>query len=211
MTDLQRQIKEFQQQMKAPCDPDLMGEWDSEIASPFIPRIANAIIATNSDMPRLDLYDGSSDPLEFLRTYRCAMVIRNASNAMMCKAFSAYLKKDASNWYNRLKPNFIESFHELGKEFFAYFINSRPQKKPPDALLALRQGKDETLRKFIGRFRVELMVCAALRHAIRDRDMKVALSVNPPRDLQELMATADRYIINEEGVGNHPRNQKMKR
>ncbi|XP_077232304.1 uncharacterized protein LOC143868512 [Tasmannia lanceolata] len=207
MADLQRQIRELQQQMKAPCDPDLLAKWDSEIASLFTSRIANVIVATNLDMPQLDLYDGSSDPLEFLRTYRRAMIIRNASNATMCKAFSAYLKKDASNWFNRLRPNSIESFHELGKEFVAYFINSRPRKKPADALLALRQGKDETLRKFIGRFRVELhqinepdfdMVRAALRHAIRDRDMKVASNVNPPRDLQELMATADRYINNEE-------------
>ncbi|XP_077232175.1 uncharacterized protein LOC143867173 [Tasmannia lanceolata] len=135
------------------------------------------------------------------------MVIRNASDVTMCKAFSAYLKKDASNWYGRLRLNSIESFHELGKEFVAYFFNSRLRKKPADALLTLRQGKDETLLKFINRFRVELhqinepnfdMVRAALRHAIRDRDMKVALNVNPPRDLQELMATADRYINNEE-------------
>ncbi|XP_077251553.1 uncharacterized protein LOC143890754 [Tasmannia lanceolata] len=135
------------------------------------------------------------------------MVIRNASDVTMCKAFSAYLKKDANNWFSRLGPHSIESFHELGKEFVAYFINNRPRKKPTDALLALRQRKDEMLRKFIGRFRVELrqinepnfeMVRAALRHAIRDRDMKVALNVNPPRDLRELMATADRYINNEE-------------
>ncbi|XP_077222181.1 uncharacterized protein LOC143856024 [Tasmannia lanceolata] len=135
------------------------------------------------------------------------MVIRNASDATMCKAFSAYLKKDASNWFIQLRPNSIESFHELGKEFVAYFINSRPRRKPAGALLTLRQGKDETLRKFISRFRVELhqinepnfdMVRAALCHAIRDRDMKVALNVNPLRDLQELMATADRYINNEE-------------
>ncbi|XP_077230946.1 uncharacterized protein LOC143864012 [Tasmannia lanceolata] len=135
------------------------------------------------------------------------MVIRNASDATMCKAFSAYLKKDASNWFSRLRPNSIESFHELGKEFVAYFINSRPRRKPADALLALQQGKEETLRKFISRFRVELhqinepnfdMVRAALRHAIRDRDMKVALNVNPPRDLRELMATMNIYINNEE-------------
>ncbi|XP_077221692.1 uncharacterized protein LOC143855457 [Tasmannia lanceolata] len=136
-------------------------------------------------MPRLDLYDGSSDPLEFLRTYRRTMVIRNAFDATMCKAFSAYLKKNASNWFSRLLPNSIESFHELGKEFVAYFINSRSRKKSTGALLALRQGKDETLQKFIGWFRVELhqinepnfeMVRAALYHAIRDRDMKVALN-----------------------------------
>ncbi|XP_077232522.1 uncharacterized protein LOC143869848 [Tasmannia lanceolata] len=201
MDELQRQIRELQQQMKTPCDPDLLAEWDSEIASPFTLRVADAVVTTNSDMPRLDLYDGSSDPLEFPLIYSCAMVIRNASDATMCKASSAYLKKDASNWFSRLRPNSIESFHELGKEFVAYFINSRPRKKPADALLALRQEKDETLRRFIGRFRMELhqisepnfdMVRAALRHAIRNRDMKVALNVNPPRDIQDLMATTDR-------------------
>ncbi|XP_077223451.1 uncharacterized protein LOC143857064 [Tasmannia lanceolata] len=209
MADLQRQIRELQQQMKVPCDPNLLAEWDSEIASPFIPRIANVIVATNSDKPRLNLYDGSSDPLEFLRTYRHAMVIRNTSDATMCKAFSAYLKKYANNWYNRLRPNSIESFHELGKEFVAYFVNSQPEKKPADTLLTLKQGRDKTLRRFIGRFNTELhqinepnfdMVRAALRHVIRDRDMKVALNVNSPRDLQELMATADWYINNKESL-----------
>ncbi|XP_077225217.1 uncharacterized protein LOC143858449 [Tasmannia lanceolata] len=88
-----------------------------------------------------------------------------------------------------------------------YFANSRPQKKPADALLALRQGKDESLRSFIGRFRAELsqikdpnheMVRAAMKSAVHDRDLKVALNIDPPRDLQELIEVPDKYVNNEE-------------
>ncbi|XP_077232208.1 uncharacterized protein LOC143867479 [Tasmannia lanceolata] len=116
-------------------------------------------------------------------------------------------ERGANSWYRRLKPNSISSFRELGREFITYFANSRPQEKAVDALLALRQGKEETLRSFIGRFRAELsqikypnheMVRAAMKSAIHDRDLKVALNIDPPRDLQELMAVADKYVNNEE-------------
>ncbi|XP_077232525.1 uncharacterized protein LOC143869850 [Tasmannia lanceolata] len=135
------------------------------------------------------------------------MEFKGANDTVMCRSFLSYLKRGANSWYGRLKPNSISSFRELGREFVTYFANSRLQKKHADALLALRQGKEETLRSFIGRFRAELsqikdanheMVRAAMKSAVHDRDLKVALNINPPRDLQELMAVADTYVNNEE-------------
>ncbi|XP_077234205.1 uncharacterized protein LOC143876382 [Tasmannia lanceolata] len=114
------------------------------------------------------------------------MEFKGANDAIMCLAFSSYLKRGANRWYGRLKPNSISSFRELSQEFVTYFANSQPQRKPADALLALRQGNDETLRSFVGRFRAELsqikdpnheMVRAAMKSAIHDRDFKVALNI----------------------------------
>ncbi|XP_077246054.1 uncharacterized protein LOC143885898 [Tasmannia lanceolata] len=42
------------------------------------------------------------------------------------------------------------------------------------------------------------MVRAAMKSVVHDRDLKVALNIDPPRDLQELMAVADKYVNNEE-------------
>ncbi|XP_077249137.1 uncharacterized protein LOC143888577 [Tasmannia lanceolata] len=135
------------------------------------------------------------------------MDFKGVNDTIMCHAFSSYLKRGANSWYDCLKPNSISSLRELGRDFVTYFANSRPQKKPADALLALRQGKEETLRSFIGRFRAELsqikdpnheIVRAAMKSTIHDRDFMVALNIDPPRDLQELMAVTDKYVNNEE-------------
>ncbi|XP_077223440.1 uncharacterized protein LOC143857052 [Tasmannia lanceolata] len=135
------------------------------------------------------------------------MEFKGANDTVMCRTFSSYLKRGANSWYDCLKPNSISSFRELGREVVTYFANSRTHKKPADALLTLRQGKDESLRSFIGWLRAELsqikdpnheMVRAAMKSVIHDRDLKVALNIDPPRDLQELMAVADIYINNEE-------------
>ncbi|XP_077214533.1 uncharacterized protein LOC143849414 [Tasmannia lanceolata] len=197
----------MQRHIKKPYEPDLLTECENEVQSRFVEVIAHAQLIPNFDLPRLDFYDGTSDPLEYLQAYRRAMEFKGANDTVTCRAFSSYLKRRANSWYGRLKPSSISSFRELGREFVTYFANSRPQKKPVDALLALRQGKDESLRSFIGRFRAELsqikdpnheMVRAAMKSAVHDRDLKLALSIDSPRDLQELMAVADKYVNNED-------------
>ncbi|XP_077223339.1 uncharacterized protein LOC143856944 [Tasmannia lanceolata] len=197
----------MQHHIKKPYEPDLLTEWDNEIQSPFVEAIAQAQLIPNFDLPRLDHYDGTTDPLEYLQSYKRAMEVKGANDITICRAFSSYLKRGANSWYGRLKPNSISSFQELGREFVTYFANSRPQKKPADELLALRHGKKKTLRSFIGWFRVELsqikdlnqeMVRATMKSAVHDRDLKVALNIGPPRDPQELMAVADKYVNNEE-------------
>ncbi|XP_077210575.1 uncharacterized protein LOC143846052 [Tasmannia lanceolata] len=161
----------------------------------------------NFDLPRLDLYDGTMDQLEYLQAYKRAMEFKGTNDTIMCRAFSSYLKRVANSWYGHLKPKSISSFRELGREFVTYFANSRAQKKHADALLALQQGKEETLRSLIGRFRAELsqikdpnheMVRATMKSAVHYRNLKIALNIDPPRDFQELMAVADKYVNNEE-------------
>ncbi|XP_077232280.1 uncharacterized protein LOC143868152 [Tasmannia lanceolata] len=197
----------MQRHVKKPYETDLLAEWENEIQSPFVEVIARAQLIPNFDLPRLDLYDGTTDPLEYLQSYKRAIEFKGANDITMCHAFSSYLKRGANSWYSRLKPNSISSFRELGREFVTHFVNCRPQKKLADALLALRQGKEETLRSFICRFRTELsqikdpkheMVRGAMKSAVHHRDLKVALSIDPPLDLQELMAVADKYVNNEE-------------
>ncbi|XP_077212778.1 uncharacterized protein LOC143847866 [Tasmannia lanceolata] len=197
----------MQHHVKKPYEPDLLTEWENEIQSSFVEAIAQAQLIPNFDLSRLDLYDGTTDPLEYLQSYKRAMEFKGANDITKCGAFSSYLKRGANSWYGRLKSNSISSFRELGREFVTYFANSRPQKKPADSLFTLRQGKEETLRSFIGRFRAELsqikdpnheMVRAAMRSAVHDRDLKVALNIDPSLDLQELMAVADKYVNNEE-------------
>ncbi|XP_077249149.1 uncharacterized protein LOC143888590 [Tasmannia lanceolata] len=84
------------------------------------------------------------------------MTLRGASDGFMCKAFASLLRKTASEWYLRLEPDSIGSFHEFERKFMTQFANNRLRHDPVDALLALRHGKSETLRYFMLRFNAEL-------------------------------------------------------
>ncbi|XP_077242550.1 uncharacterized protein LOC143883070 [Tasmannia lanceolata] len=182
---------------------DIMDEWERETMSPFTSEIMKAPVETGIDLSRLGSYDGSTDLLEFLQTFRRVMALRGASDRFMCKAFSSLLRKTANDWYLRLEPDSIGSFHEFGRKFTARFANNRLHHDPADALLALRQGKNETLRDFMLKFNAELsqltnidvqIAVAALKHTTIDQNLKVHLTLKPLRDLQELESKTNKLI-----------------
>ncbi|XP_077216015.1 uncharacterized protein LOC143850674 [Tasmannia lanceolata] len=131
------------------------------------------------------------------------MTLRNTSDRFMCKAFASLLRKSASDWYLRLEPDSIGSFREFGRKFTTRFANNRFRHDPADALLALRQGRNETLRDFMVRFNAELsqlikidiqIAVAALKHTTTDQNLKVYLTLKPPKDLQELGSKTSKII-----------------
>ncbi|RWW23816.1 hypothetical protein GW17_00011918 [Ensete ventricosum] len=52
--------------------------------SPFTPEIQDKLILTNFRLPSLETYDGSSDPLEHVMTFRAHMALYDTSDALMC-------------------------------------------------------------------------------------------------------------------------------
>ena len=52
-------------------------------------------------------YDGSIDLLDYLEGYKTLMILQDASNALLCLAFPATLKKTVQTWYSELQ---LESF-----------------------------------------------------------------------------------------------------
>ncbi|XP_077237291.1 uncharacterized protein LOC143878962 [Tasmannia lanceolata] len=159
------------------------------------------------DLTRFGCYDGTIDPLEFLQTFKRIMSLHDASDGFMCKAFASLLRTGASDWYLRLESGSIGSFHEFGRKFLTRFGNNCFHHDPADALLALRQGRNETLRDFMVRFNAELcqhtkidiqIVVAALKHTTTDQNLKVHLTLRPPRDLQEVESKTNKLIRAEE-------------
>ncbi|XP_077232062.1 uncharacterized protein LOC143865957 [Tasmannia lanceolata] len=125
----------------------------------------------------------------------------------MCRAFVSLLRKIANDWYLRLEPDSIASFHEFGRKFTLRFANNRLRHDPADALLALRQGRNVTLRDFMLKFNAELaqlsnidiqIAVAVLKHTNIDPNLKLHLTLKPPRDLQELESKTNKFIRAEE-------------
>ncbi|XP_077232443.1 uncharacterized protein LOC143869771 [Tasmannia lanceolata] len=159
------------------------------------------------DLSRFSSYDETTDPLEFLQTFRRVMALRGASDGFMCKAFASLLRKTANDCYLRLEPNSIRSFHEFERKVMARLANNHLRHDPADALLALRQKKNETLRDFMLKFNAELsqltnidvqIAVATLKHTTIYQNLKVHLILKPPLDLQELESKTNKLIRAEE-------------
>ncbi|RZR95760.1 hypothetical protein BHM03_00024636 [Ensete ventricosum] len=122
----------------------------SKGGSPFTPEIQDKPLLTNFRLPALELYDGSCDPTEHVRTFHAQMALYDTSDALMCRAFPATLRGPVRTWYCRLKSASISLFDLLAKEFRLNFLASAHPKPTAASLLGLAQGNEESLAQFIG-------------------------------------------------------------
>jgi hypothetical protein len=101
------------------------------------------------------LFDGSSDPIEHLKTYRAHLSLRGTPNEIACWVFPLTLKDNVRDRFGRLPPNSIDNFDNLRKMFISQFIAGRKRKKPSTYLFTLKQRQTESLGDFIIRFNHE--------------------------------------------------------
>ncbi|GMN58653.1 hypothetical protein TIFTF001_027751 [Ficus carica] len=80
---------------------------------PFTLAIMASPYPARFKMPSMSSYDGSTDADEHLENYQAYMLIQNANETALCKAFCLTLTGTAWQWYRRLIPGSISSFKQL--------------------------------------------------------------------------------------------------
>ena len=58
----------------------------------------------------MEPYDGSTDPIGHLESYKALMMIQGTTNALLCIGFPMIIQKVARAWYSVLQSESINSF-----------------------------------------------------------------------------------------------------
>ncbi|GFS39094.1 hypothetical protein Acr_00g0061150 [Actinidia rufa] len=124
-----------------------------QIEPPFTERVLRARISLKFKLPaQLGVYEGKTDPMDHLDSYKSLMSLQSCSDEVMCKAFSATLKGPARSWFRKLSPGTIDSFGDLSQLFVANFMSCRNRQKNASHLFTVHQKETESLKDFVKRF-----------------------------------------------------------
>ncbi|GFS41689.1 hypothetical protein Acr_00g0075810 [Actinidia rufa] len=146
---------------------------------PFTERVLRARISSKFKLPtQLGIYEGKTDPMDHLDSYKSLMSLQGCSDEVMCKAFSTTLKGPARN---RQK----NAFH----------------------LFTVHQKESKSLKDFVKRFNQAVLevedpsdkvIIMAMMEGLRPGPLFDSLSKNVPEILSALQRKADKYIAAEE-------------
>ncbi|GFY91372.1 hypothetical protein Acr_07g0015680 [Actinidia rufa] len=175
---------------------------------PFTKRILRARISSKFKLPtQLGIYEGKTDPMDHLDSYKSLMSLQGCSDEIMCKAFSATLKGPARSWFQKLSPGTIDSFGDLSRLFVANFMSCTNRQKNASHLFTIHQKENESLKEFVKRFNQAILevedpsdkvIIMAMMEGLRPGPLFDSLSKNVPETLSALQSKADKYIAAEE-------------
>ncbi|GFS44258.1 hypothetical protein Acr_00g0089400 [Actinidia rufa] len=179
-----------------------------QIEPPFTERILRARISSKFKLPtQLGIYEGKTDPMDHLDSYKSLMSLQGYSDEVMCKAFSATLKGPARSWFRKLSLGTIDSFGDLSRLFVANFMSCRNRQKNASHLFTIHQKEAESLKDFVNRFNQAILevedpsdkvIIMAMMEGLRPGPLFDSLSKNVPETLSALQSKADKYIAAEE-------------
>ncbi|GFS40406.1 hypothetical protein Acr_00g0068340 [Actinidia rufa] len=130
---------------------------------------------------QLRVYEGKTDPMDHLNSYKSLMALQGYSDEVMCKAFSTTLKGFARSWFIKLTLGTIDSFDDLSKLFAANFMSCRFNQ----AILEVEDPSDK-------------VVVMAMMKGLRLGPLLDSLSKNVPETLSTLQSKDDKYIAVED-------------
>ncbi|XP_077222169.1 uncharacterized protein LOC143856013 [Tasmannia lanceolata] len=174
---------------------------------PFVNNVMSTPAPKGFKMPLVPQYDGTTDPVDHLATFRTMMLLHGASDGFLCRAFPTTLTGAARDWYSRIKPDSISNFDDLGDDLVRHFMSSRRPRKTTASLMALQQEDNKSLKIFVSRFNREALqvpnldpsvVANALLAGAKSNDFWRAVVRRNPHSLADLMVGAEEYISVEE-------------
>ena len=129
-----------------------------EVTSPDKPRTPFSVeldkfaAPKRFSMPRFQIYDGKSDPNFHVGLFLNSMALYSGNEPLLCKVFPSSFGEIVSDWFHKLPKGSVKTWEGLAEMFVARFITNKLQPLRVDALMALKIGKDESLRAYAKRY-----------------------------------------------------------
>ncbi|GFY91075.1 hypothetical protein Acr_07g0012710 [Actinidia rufa] len=175
---------------------------------PFTEMILRTRVSSRFKLPtQLGIYEGKTNPMNHLDSYKSLMSLQGCPDAVICKAFSATLKGSIRSWFRKLPPATIDSFGDLSRLFVANFMSCRIRQKNASHLFTVHQKEIESLKDYLKQFNQAILevedpsdkvVIMAMMEGLRPGPLFNSLSKNVPETLSTLQNKADKYIAAEE-------------
>ncbi|XP_071719457.1 uncharacterized protein [Rutidosis leptorrhynchoides] len=128
----------------------------SETSQKLCERIAGYTLPANIVIPvTLGVYNGTTDPDDFLQIFEGAMKIQHWSDEVACHLFSTVLQSAAREWFAKLPPNGITCFTDLRKKFLMQYQNLRQHTYTHVYAHEIPIYQGEKIESFITRYMLE--------------------------------------------------------
>jgi hypothetical protein len=102
--------------------------------------------------PQLPMYDGHSDPKQFLKSYEATISLYGGNTAVMAKSFVMAVRNVAQTWYSSLRPGTITSWQKLKDMLVTSFQGFQAKPVTAQALFQCTQDHEEYLQAYVRRF-----------------------------------------------------------
>jgi hypothetical protein len=98
------------------------------------------------------MYDGHSDPKQFLMSYEATISSYGGNAAVMAKSFVMAVRSVAQTWYSSLRPGTITSWEKLKDMLVTSFQGFQTKAVTAQALFQCTQDYEEYLQAYVRRF-----------------------------------------------------------
>jgi hypothetical protein len=149
------------------------------------------------------MYDGHSDPKQFLMIYEATISSYGGNAVVMTKSFVMAVRNVAQTWYSSLWPGTITSCQKLKDMLVTSFQGFQTKPATTQALFQCTQDHEEYLQAYVRRFLrlraqapivpneifIEVMI-----KGLRPGPITQYFARKPPQTLEKLLQKIDEYI-----------------
>jgi hypothetical protein len=114
-------------------------------ASPLVAELQAIPWPPSYKPPQLPMYDGHSDPKQFLMSYEATISSYGGNAAVIAKSFVMVVQNVAQTWYSSLWPGTITSWQKLKDMLLTSFQGFQTKPVTAQALFQCTQDHEEYL------------------------------------------------------------------
>jgi hypothetical protein len=185
------------------------GNFAFDDASPLAAELQTTPWPPSYKPPQLPMYDGHSDPNQFLMSYEATISSCGGNTAVITKSFVMAVKSVAQTWYSSLRPGTITSWQKLKDMLITSFQGFQMKPVTAQALFQCTQDHEylQAYVRWFLRLRAQAptvpneIVIEAMIKGLWPGPTAQYFARKPPQTLEKLLQKMDEYIWADNDFG----------